>query len=822
MLRRPLLWTGILRTPSPRLLRHVSSVPPLIRIEKGTFYQRYPTPDDAATGQNPPLFPNLNFVLPAKPESLSTKEKDEPQQQQHWAVIGSSGRTSFLDVFRGQYICDPPTARSYPFLLTDEIAEKDPRLRFVGNAVQYIGFSGEGSGAIGGTRGAYLSARYESHREETDWTVEQYLKGQTELNPLEGFEDGKVKDKVLLDQVISDLRLKELLDMPVANLSNGQTRRARIAKALLSKPELLLLDDPFMGLDPATVRGISGFLHQLAAKSSPRLILALRPQDIVPDWITHVIILGNNNRVLLQGSRAEVNQALEVWRRLPIKNQTGLRPGDKKIYAQAADDMEKGFLDKQLLWDLDLVKSKADKTVPAAAQGGEPLIEMDGVRVQYGDKVVLGNWEQDINGKKQEGLHWTVRRGERWVVLGANGSGKTTLLSMITSDHPQAYAMPLKLLGRSRLPEPGKPGISLFELQSRMGHSSPEIHAFFPRQLTIRQSIESAFADTFLSRPKLNHDRDLDVSAALRFFKAELDPDAASPTKENPPSIESKSGDAFPDIGLSHRMQKQPYFPTDYDVDYADTVTFGQLSTAQQRVVLFIRALIHKPDIIILDEALSSMPASTRDKCIAFLETGETIPPYLIPPPGTRRSKNEEPLIKGFNSDPATIRHTGISENQALIMISHVKEEIPDIIRHYMRLPSDPGDGAEPLDFRLGVLAQDWVMSDPAMWERVWSPPSVFDNPFKAAKFKPAMSPEKSKAKEERAVETEKPEVKTSRRGKKKAEQPEEPEQKTARGRKQVEEPEEPEQKGSRRRRSKKTEESTEPSKGRGRPKKAE
>lgn len=245
MLRRPVLWTGILRAPSPRLLRHASSVPPLIRIEKGTFYQRYPTPDDAATGQNPPLFPNLNFVLPAKPESLSTKEKDEPQQQQHWAVIGSSGRTSFLDVFRGQYICDPPTARSYPFLLTDEIAEKDPRLRFVGNAVQYIGFSGEGSGAIGGTRGAYLSARYESHREETDWTVEQYLKGQTELNPLEGFEDGKVKDKVLLDQVISDLRLKELLDMPVANLSNGQTRRARIAKALLSKPELLLLDDPF-------------------------------------------------------------------------------------------------------------------------------------------------------------------------------------------------------------------------------------------------------------------------------------------------------------------------------------------------------------------------------------------------------------------------------------------------------------------------------------------------------------------------------------------------------------------------------------------------
>lgn len=597
-----------------------------------------------------------------------------------------------------------------------------------------------------------------------------------------------------------------------------------------------------VGLDPATVRGISGFLHKLAAKSSPRLILALRPQDTVPNWITHVVILGNNNRVLLQGSRAEVDQALGVWAHLPTKSQTGLHPEDKKIYARAADDMEKGFLDKQLLWDLNLFKPKAGKTVPVAAQGGEPLIEMDGVRVQYGDKVVLGNWEQDIDGKKQGGLHWTVRRGQRWVVLGANGSGKTTLLSMITSDHPQAYAMPLKLFGRSRLPEPGKPGISLFELQSRMGHSSPEIHAFFPRQLTLRQSVESAFADTFLSKPKLNHDRDLDVSAALRFFKAELDPDAAC-IKENPPSIESKSGEAFPDIGLSHRMQKQPYFPTDYDVDYADTVTFGQLSTAQQRVVLFIRALIHKPDIIILDEALSSMPASTRDKCITFLETGEVIPQHFIPPPSTRRPKNEQLPIKGFNSDPATIRHTGISDNQALIMISHVKEEIPDTIRHYMRLPSDPGDGAEPLDFRLGVLENDWVMSDSPIWERVWSPPSEFAKPFKAVKAR-AVEPEEKGRKQRRSkaemiaeraktgeateepeeqAESEEPEVNPTR-GRKKTEQPDEPEQKPARGRKKIveEQLEEPEQKPSRRGRPRKTKEPTEPTtKGRGRPKKA-
>lgn len=733
MLRRPGLGRTALRASTLRFVRLSSSAaPPLIRIQNATFYRDYPTPEDAAKGQNPPLFPKLNFSLPSQgsadgstgSKSSSTSEQDQ-QQQQHWAIIGSHGRTSLLEILRGQYVCDPPNARSYPYLLTDEIAAKDPRLRFVGNAVQYIGFSGEGSGAIGGTRGAYLSARYESHREETDWTLHQYLKGQTELNPVEGQEDGKVKDKKLLAQVISDLRLRELLDMPVANLSNGQTRRARIAKALLRKPELLLLDDPFMGLDPATVRSISGFLHRLGAKNSPRLIMALRPQDRVPEWITHVMILGNSNQVLLQGSREEVNKALGVWKYLSSKTKprTSLSAADKKILEKAEADMEEGILDRQLLWDLDLISQKQGKVGDINVRGGEPLIEMNGVRVQYGDKTVLGNWTQEVGRQLKEGLHWTVRRGQRWIILGPNGSGKTTLLSMITSDHPQAYAMPLKMFGRSRIPKLGEPGVSLFELQSRMGHSSPEIHAFFPRQMTVRAAVESAFAETFLSKPKLDYEKDLDISAILRFFKPELDPNAAVTTKEAPPRVSSQtSKDLFPKLTRSG----QQFIPADYDVEYADNCTFGQLSTSQQRLVLFLRAIIHKPDIIILDEAFSSMPASMRDKCINFLEIGEHGRNRAST--AMRRTSNQDTWLKGFNTDSSTpARHHGISDDQALIMISHVKEEIPDCVRFYMRLPSeDPSDGSEPLDFRFGTIRQGSAMSDPKIWDIAWSPPSVF------------------------------------------------------------------------------------------------
>ncbi|KAJ5112816.1 hypothetical protein N7532_000861 [Penicillium argentinense] len=663
----------------------LSSSVPLIHIQDATFYRQYPTEENAAT--NPPLFPNLNFKLPATETSAGEK--------QFWAILGPSGRTDLLDILRGQHISIPPTARSYPYLLSDEIAAKDSGLRIVSNAIQYIGFSGEGSGAIGGTRGAYLSARYESHREETDWTVEQFLRGQTSLNPMEGEEKGTLRDEGLLQEVIADLRLGSLLDMPVANLSNGQTRRARIAKALLKKPELLLLDEPFMGLDPATVRSISELLFRLAQKNAPRLILALRPQNPMPDWITHISLIGNSHQILKQGSRAIIDRALTVWRKEAKK----LDDDTQKVDADVKKLLRSGALDQQLLRDFTSNQPSLENNQHhTASLGGEPVIEMDGVRVQYGDKVVLGDWRQQVDKDIKDGLHWRVRRGQRWAILGANGSGKTTLLSLITSDHPQTYALPVKLFGRSRLAEPGLPAISIFELQSRLGHSSPEIHAFFPRQLTVRAALESAFAETFLARPRLEHQHDLDISAMLRAFKADLDPNATT-AQQSPPAVSTDSK-FFPKLPT---RSSTPYIPNDYDVEYADQIRFGQLTTAQQRIVLFLRALIHKPDIVILDEPFSGLTASQRDKCLKFLEFGDC------------------------TQDAEHRRHYGLSEDQALIMISHVKEEIPDMVRNFMRLPSEPSDASEPLDFRVGLLKPTSKLRDPKIWETAWSSPTQFD-----------------------------------------------------------------------------------------------
>jgi energy-coupling factor transporter ATP-binding protein EcfA2 len=200
--------------------------PPLLTLRNATFHR---------TPNSPPIFRNTTFTLPTTTPA------------QKWTVLGPS-KSTFLSILRGSLTAAPPTSRSYPLLSAHN--------KWPYSSIQLCNFGGEGGMLSGGTGGdGYVSARYETLRERFDQTLEEWLSDSLEsrLNPYEEASPERLAEEqreaaanqLLLQQVMRELRLEELKEQAVMTLSNGQSRRARLAQALLKRPELLLVDEPF-------------------------------------------------------------------------------------------------------------------------------------------------------------------------------------------------------------------------------------------------------------------------------------------------------------------------------------------------------------------------------------------------------------------------------------------------------------------------------------------------------------------------------------------------------------------------------------------------
>ncbi|KAK0505745.1 P-loop containing nucleoside triphosphate hydrolase protein [Armillaria luteobubalina] len=434
----PLLLGGRATARATRTFRRFLTSATVVSIPKADVYRF-----GDANATSTPVFRDLDWTV---------------KEGESWAVIGfaSHEKHDFFQMLLGHLRISPyppPPGGLFPFLFP-----RDPQAH-----VSVVSF-GNQRRASGGAFYDY-TARYGAVQEEDRITLRQHMFPETlnvdvvppELRDPSSEAPVQVQlapeKQQLFDNFVDQMGLKKFLDLPLIALSNGQTRRARILKAIWTQPELLLLDEPLTGLDVQNRPNLLNLLYSLHQSRSPRVILGLRGQDPVPDWITHV--------ALLRGSKVV----------------TG--PKDIILYEEA-------------LRSKHATATTATQTV--TNETGAVVADLKNVRVQYDSRVVL----RDIN--------WQIRQGERWHLQGENGSGKTTLLSMITGDHPQSYTQLASRSSHLHLFERPRSRIPTPHLQSLIGVLSPEMFDAFPRKpgMSVWDVVGTGFDGTFVPRGKYN------------------------------------------------------------------------------------------------------------------------------------------------------------------------------------------------------------------------------------------------------------------------------------------------------------------------------
>ena len=225
--------------------------------------------------------------------------------------------------------------------------------------------------------------------------------------------------------------IESILDRGLKYLSTGEIRRTLLSRALTAKPALLILDEPYEGLDAGSRQRLKDFLE--TGIPGTQLMLVMDRPICIPASITHVLEL-SNLAVSYNGRRSEYES---IPRPITLSDSR-----------------------KQIERDLEATSERRKTAISASVRtNAESLIEMRNVTVEWSERKVLDN------------LTWTLRRGEHWLIRGPNGSGKTTFLELITGDNPQVFRNDVKLFGIKR-----GSGETIWELKEKMGVVSYRLH----------------------------------------------------------------------------------------------------------------------------------------------------------------------------------------------------------------------------------------------------------------------------------------------------------------------------------------------------------
>lgn len=348
------------------------------------------------------------------------------------AITGPNGggKTMLVDILRGRHNLQIPQ----PYY--DFSPSSKP---YFSDNIRYIAFR-DSYGSVDQTY--FLQQRWESQEMDPEMPTVGQLLDRAYL--AEG-EDTPDRD-TLRQQLYDIFQMRPLLDKPIILLSSGELRKYVITRTLFAEARLLIIDNPFIGLDATTRDQLKMLLAAYVARTSTLMVLVLSKTDDIPDFITHVVEV-KDRTVAPKVSREEYLAHLQAV-----------------ITPALANDKRLSILQ---------LPARTDDYM------AEEVVAMRQVTIRYGERTILKD------------LSWTVRNGERWALRGENGAGKTTLLSLICADNPQSYACDIALFGRQR-----GSGESIWDIKRHIGYVSPEMHRSYHRDLPAIRIVASGLKDT--------------------------------------------------------------------------------------------------------------------------------------------------------------------------------------------------------------------------------------------------------------------------------------------------------------------------------------
>ncbi len=350
----------------------------------------------------------VSFILPKK---------------EHLAVVGPNGggKSVLVDIIMGRYPLREGVIE-YDFSSAESNA--------VYRNVKYISFR-DVYGA-GNTAGYYYQQRWNMHDQDGIPCVRELL--------------GDEGTREWRNELIELLGLRPLLDKLIIMLSSGELRKFQIALALFSSPSLLIIDNPFIGLDASMRSLLNDILERIVSSGKVQILLVMSDADTVPSFIDRVVHVAD----------------MKVY---PAKRR------EEYIAACNYNKKEESFL-ASLCEQVGALPDNESRLC-------NTFVELNNVTIKYGERTILKD------------LSWMVKSGEVWALTGENGSGKSTLLSLLCADNLQSYACDITLFGRRR-----GSGETIWEIKKNIGYVSPEMHRAYMKNIPAIDIVASGLHDS--------------------------------------------------------------------------------------------------------------------------------------------------------------------------------------------------------------------------------------------------------------------------------------------------------------------------------------